>query len=61
VAEVFKDSGEVSWAWTRYGNGEWQEHRADPLTRRWFGFVVINIQYPLGYQADFDVASRAEV
>ena len=53
VARVFKETGEVSWAWTRHGEGESEEHRADPLTRQWFHFVVFNILYPLGYQPDF--------
>lgn len=53
VAAVFTETGEVSWAWTRYGEGEWQEHKAEPLTENWFWFVVANRLYPLGYQADF--------
>jgi hypothetical protein len=53
VSDVFTETGEVSWAWTRYGEGERQEHQAEPLTRQWFWFVVANILYPRGYQADF--------
>jgi hypothetical protein len=53
VAGVFNEMGEVTWSWTRYGDGEWQEHRAEPRTRAWFWFVVANILYPMGYQADF--------
>ena len=53
VAAVFRETGEVSWAWTRHREREWQEHRASPLTRQWFHFVVFNILYPLGYQPDF--------
>ncbi len=49
---VFKETGEVTWAWTRYGEAEWQEHRAEPGTENWLWFVVANILYPQGYRID---------
>ncbi|MGI8790208.1 MAG: hypothetical protein ACR2I4_04905 [Actinomycetota bacterium] len=54
VTDAFKQTGEVTWAWTGYGD-ELQELRAEPRTDQWFWFVVANILYPLGYQADFGV------
>lgn len=53
VKEIFDQTGEVTWAYTRFGGGEWQAHKAEPRTRNWLWFVVANILYPKGYQADF--------
>jgi hypothetical protein len=56
VQEVFDQTGDVTWAWTRlFGEGGWEEHRAEPCTPEWLWFVVANILYPMGYQADFGV------
>ena len=53
IAGIFKDTGAVSWSWTSIGGGELQENRAERLTPEWFWFIVTNILYPRGYQADF--------
>lgn len=34
------------------------EHRAKPRTERWLWFVVANILYPMGCQADFGVTDE---
>ncbi len=55
VAGIFDETGKVTWGWTRFGDNDWVEHRAEPNTSPWFWFVVANILYPKGYQADFGV------
>jgi hypothetical protein len=55
LQEVFDRTGEVTWAWTRRGEEDWTEQRAQPGTSTWLWFVVANILYPMGYQADFGV------
>lgn len=54
IENVLTQTGEVTWAWTRIGEGEWQEHRAKPLTDNWLWFVVANILYPKGYRAEIE-------
>ncbi len=52
LEKIFNETGEVTWGWTtRYGEGKWNEHRADPKTPNWLWFVVTNILPPMGYQA----------
>lgn len=36
LTSIFEGTGEVKWAWTRFGEGEWMEHRAEPKTGPWF-------------------------
>ena len=52
IERVFSETGRVIWGWTRYGDNEWQEHRAEPLTSNWFSFLILNRLYPLGYRAE---------
>jgi len=39
---------------------EWQENIAEPRTERWLWFVVANILYPMGYQADLGISEDGE-
>ena len=55
VEEVFEQTGQVTWSFSRFDEGEWQENVAEPRTERWLWFVVANILYPMGYQADLGV------
>ena len=55
LQKVFDETGDVTWAWARFEDNEWNEHRAKPRTPNWLWFVVANILYPMGYQADFNV------
>lgn len=52
ITRIFTETGALTYSWTGYGD-EWQENQAEPLTAEWFWFVVANILYPRGYQADF--------
>jgi hypothetical protein len=53
--EVFEQTGQVTWSFSRFDEGEWQENIAEPRTERWLWFVVANILYPMGYQADLGI------
>jgi hypothetical protein len=45
----------LTWSLSRFDEGEWQESIAEPRTERWLWFVVANILYPMGYQADLGI------
>jgi hypothetical protein len=55
VTEAFQRSKEVTVGWVGYEGSDLHEIRAKPMTPNWFHVVVINVLYPLGYQADFGV------
>jgi hypothetical protein len=50
----------VTWSFSRFDEGEWQENIAEPRTDRWLWFVVANILYPMGYQADLGISEDGE-
>ena len=52
--------GQVTWSFSRFDEGEWQENIAEPRTERWLWFVVANILYPMGYQADLGISEDGE-
>jgi hypothetical protein len=60
VEEVFEQTGQVTWSFSRFDEGEWQENIAEPRTDRWLWFVVANILYPMGYQADLGANEDGE-
>jgi hypothetical protein len=55
VENVLEQTGQVTWSFSRFDEGEWQEKIAEPRTERWLWFVVANILYPMGYQADLGI------
>jgi hypothetical protein len=60
VEEVFEQTGQVTWSFSRFDEGEWQENIAEPRTEPWLWFVVANILYPMGYQADLGAGRDGE-
>jgi hypothetical protein len=60
VEEVLEQTGQVTWSFSRFDEGEWQENIAEPRTDRWLSFVVANILYPMGYQADLGISEEGE-
>jgi hypothetical protein len=60
VEEVLVQTGQVTWSFSRFDEGEWQESMAEPRTERWLWFVVANILYPMGYQADLGISEDGE-
>jgi hypothetical protein len=60
VEEVLEQTGQVTWSFSRFDEGEWQENIAEPRTERWLWFVVANILYPMGYQADLGISEDGE-
>jgi hypothetical protein len=60
VEEVFEQTGQVTWSFSRFDEGEWQENIAEPRTESWLWFVVANILYPMGYQADLGADEDGE-
>jgi hypothetical protein len=60
VEEVFEQTGQVTWSFSRFDEGEWQENIAEPRTEPWLWFVVANILYPMGYQADLGAGEDGE-
>jgi hypothetical protein len=60
VEEVLEQTGQVTWSFSRFDEGEWQENIAEPRTDRWLWFVVANILYPMGYQADLGISEEGE-
>ena len=60
VEDVLDQTGQVTWSFSRFDEGEWQENIAEPRTERWLWFVVANILYPMGYQADLGISEFGE-
>jgi len=60
VEEVLEQTGQVTWSFSRFDEGEWQENIAEPRTDPWLWFVVANILYPMGYQADLGISEEGE-
>jgi hypothetical protein len=60
VEDVLEQTGQVTWSFSRFDEGEWQENIAEPRTERWLWFVVANILYPMGYQADLGISEFGE-
>jgi hypothetical protein len=60
VEDVLEQTGQVTWSFSRFDEGKWQENIAEPRTEPWLWFVVANILYPMGYQADLGISEDGE-